>query len=445
VAEQFWTQQANFETLWIGIFKMARFIITGGKKLKGKITPAGNKNAALPMLVAALLTDETVELNNFPIIDDCLNMLRILEELGVDVQLENKTVKLRANKIKKREISRELCDKLRGSILLAGPMVARAGKLKLFPPGGDVIGRRRIDTHIEGLSAIGVDFCSGKHYTFSRKGVLKGNKIWLDEASVTATENIMMAATLAEDETTIFNAACEPHVRNLGELLIAMGADISGLGTNKLLIRGAKKLHGTSHNIMPDHIEAGSFLAAAAATSGEIELEVAGEDFIPIIKVLRRVGMDITLDEHKIAIAQNKKMKILNDFGNAMLKVEDGAWPNFPSDLMSVAIVASTQAYGNVLFFEKMFESRMYFVDRLIDMGARIVQCDPHRIVVDGPSKLHAVPLSSPDIRAGMAMIIAALCAKGTTIINNANVIDRGYEKIDEKLRSLGAAIEREE
>ncbi len=424
---------------------MAKFIIKGQKKLKGNIVPAGNKNAALPMLAASLLTDQTVVLHNLPLIDDCLNMLKILEELGADVQIEDRTVSIRAGKIKKREVSRALCDKLRGSILLAGPMAAKFGKVRLFPPGGDVIGRRRIDTHIEGLAALGIHFSCGNNYVFYRKSPLKGCEIWLDEASVTATENIIMAATLAEGETTVVNAACEPHIRNLGELLIKMGADITGLGTNKIFIRGVKELHGATCEIMPDHIEAGSFIAAAASTYGELELDVSGKDFIPIIKVFRRIGMNIISSQDKILIAQNKKMRIVNDFGNAMLKIEDGPWPNFPSDLMSVSIVAATQAYGSVLFFEKMFESRMYFVDRLIDMGARIVQCDPHRIVVNGPAKLHAVPLSSPDIRAGMAMVIAALCARGTTIINNAQVIDRGYEKIDEKLQQLGADIIRED
>ncbi len=323
---------------------------------------------------------------------------------------------------------------MRASILLAGPLAARHGRAVLPPPGGDVIGRRRLDTHIEGLRALGITVEGGDSFTFRRRE-LKAADLLLDEASVTATENILMAAVLAPGTTTLFNAACEPHVQDLGELLVRMGARIEGLGTNRLLVHGVARLHGATHTLGPDYIELGSYLAAAAVTRGTLQVTGVGADF-GAARVLQR-----TFD--KLGLGGGRGLRVRKDLGAAVPKIEDGAWPAFPSDLMSVAIVVATQARGSVLFFEKMFESRMYFVDRLIEMGALIVQCDPHRVVVQGPARLHGIHMSSPDIRAGMAMVLAALCARGTSVIENAQMIDRGYEAVDERLRALGAHIER--
>ncbi|MBU0713982.1 MAG: UDP-N-acetylglucosamine 1-carboxyvinyltransferase [Verrucomicrobia bacterium] len=423
---------------------MARFIINGRRKIGGVFQPAGNKNAVLPMLAACLLTDEELELRNVPRIEDVVTMLAILAELGVSVNQKERTVRLCARGIRKRRLNRELCHKVRSSILFAGPMVARHGRVVIYPPGGDVIGRRRLDTHLLGLRALGIEITGGEHFTFRRQ-TLGGADILLDEASVTATENILMAAVLAPGATTLFNAACEPHVQDLGCLLMKMGARITGLGTNRVGVEGVESLHGAVHDVAPDHIEIGSFLAAAAVTNGDLAIvPVSRHDMAPILRPFQTLGMALTLDEGGLKLVSRRRPRVHSELGLAVPKLEDGPWPNFPSDLMSVAIVAGTQAQGTVLFFEKMFESRMYFVDRLIDMGARLVQCDPHRVVVIGPSSLHAIPVYSPDIRAGMALLIAALCAKGTSVINNAEVIDRGYERVEERLRALGADIVRE-
>ena len=424
---------------------MSRFVIQGCRRLSGVYTPGGNKNAVLPMLAACTLTDEILTLENVPLIADVSIMLEILEHLGVSVELKDHTVKLCAKGLRRSRLSPELCCRVRSSILFAGPLTARVGRATLSPPGGDVIGRRRLDTHFDGLRALGIDISGGRHYTFRRKA-LKGADILLDEASVTATENVLMAATLAQGRTTIMNAACEPHVQDLCRMLIAMGAQIGGIGTNCLQIDGVERLHGACHRIQPDHTEIGSFIAAAAVTGGELTIEgTAGADLRPVANTFRKLGVRWSAEGATLRLPARLKLRVSHDYGLAVPKIEDGTWPAFPSDLMSVAIVMATQASGTVLFFEKMFESRMYFVDRLIDMGARIVQCDPHRVLVTGPSRLHRQHLASPDIRAGMALLVAALCAKGESVIDNAQCIDRGYEQVDEKLRRLGAEIVREE
>lgn len=423
---------------------MARFIIRGGRRITGEFRPVGNKNAILPMLAACLLTDEVVELHNIPLIEDVVSMLAILSDIGVSVEQKGRTLKLCAGRLRKQRLNRALCSQVRSSILFAGPLAARHGNAILYPPGGDVIGRRRLETHFLGLAALGIEVSGTDHFTF-RKKKLRGASVLLDEASVTATENVLMASTLAEGVTTIYNAACEPHVQDLGALLIKMGATISGLGTNRVLVKGVQNLRGAVHTVSPDYIEIGSFLAAAAATEGELAVHGVNPDHLgPILRSFETLGMSFRLTGGDLHLLPRRKLKVRTEFGSSVPKIEDGPWPNFPSDLMSVAIVVGTQSQGTVLFFEKMFESRMYFVDRLIDMGAKIVQCDPHRVVVIGPEHLHAQPVASPDIRAGMAMLIAALSAKGTSVIDNAQVIDRGYERIEKRLAKLGADIERE-
>lgn len=424
---------------------MSRFVIHGGKRLSGTIVPAGNKNAVLPMLAACVLTEEPVTLKNIPLIDDVRTMLDLLAGLGVEVSIKDHDVTLCAKGVRRSKLDAELCRKVRSSILLAGPLTARLGRLTLPPPGGDVIGRRRLDTHFLGLQALGIEVEGGQHFAFRRKK-LEGAAMVLDEASVTATENILMAATLAKGETTIFNAACEPHVSDLARLLNQMGAQISGIGTNRLIIEGVESLHGAIYTVQPDAIEIGSFVAAAAATGGEIKIPgVEPETMMIIGKTFQKLGIKFQIEGTTLTVPARKSMRIVRDFGAHIPKIEDGPWPMFPSDLMSVLLVAATQATGTILFFEKMFESRMYFVDHLSGMGAGIVVCDPHRVLVTGPSRLHGMSLASPDIRAGMALLIAALCAKGESVIQNAQTIDRGYERIEERLRSLGADIVREE
>lgn len=425
---------------------MSRFIIHGGHPLKGECTPLGNKNAVLPMLAACVLTDQPVILRNVPWIEDVRVMLELLESLGVTVKARGRTVHLHAASLHKRTLSAALCRRARGSILLAGPLAARHGGATLHPPGGDVIGRRRVDTHFAGLEALGINVRAGRSYTLIRRR-LAGADILLDEASVTATENIMMAAVLAPGRTTLYNAACEPHVQDLGALLTKMGARIEGLGCNRMIIRGVQSLRGAEHRVQPDHIEAGSFAAAATVTGGQLRVRRGPDnDTLRVVeRSFLRIGAPWTARQRSLTVNRSGPMHIVSDVGFAIPKIEDGPWPMFPSDLMSVAIVLATQANGSVLFFEKMFESRMYFVDQLIAMGARIVQCDPHRVVVSGPGRLHGSHMATPDIRAGMALLIAALCAKGKSVIENADIIDRGYERVDDRLRALGADIVREQ
>ncbi|MDD4868933.1 MAG: UDP-N-acetylglucosamine 1-carboxyvinyltransferase [Kiritimatiellae bacterium] len=422
---------------------MARFIIRGGKRLSGFHKSPGNKNAVLPMLAACVLTDKPITLRNIPLIDDVRTMLAILDDLGVTVDLTGHSVTLCAKGLRKSKLNAELCRKVRSSLLFAGPMTARLGHVTLSPPGGDIIGRRRIDTHLDGLKSLGIQVKGNSQFVFSCRK-LGGSSILLDEASVTATENILMAAVLAKGKTSIFNAACEPHIQDLCIMLNNMGAQITGVGTNFLKINGVESLRGISHTVGPDYIDMASFITAAAVTGGDLKIEDPSKDHLQIVsRTFGKLGINWHYGKNFLHLKSNQRFRVQNDFASAIPKIEDGVWPNFPSDLMSVAIVLATQARGTVLFFEKMFESRMYFVDRLIEMGAQIVQCDPHRVVVAGGAKLHGIHLSSPDIRAGMALLIAALCARGESIVDNAQTIDRGYEQVDHKLRRLGADIER--
>lgn len=427
---------------------MSSFIIEGMRPIGGEFVPMGNKNAALPMLAASLLTDQPLRLSNIPAIDDVAVMLAILEEMGVTVQREADRVLLDASGLKKTDPPRELSSRVRASIVLAGPLAARHGSAKVYAPGGDAIGRRRVDTHFAGLRALGIRVeLDEKQSSFDlTRDELHGAHMVLDEASVTATENIVMAASISPGETSIYNAACEPHVQDLCRLLTKMGADIGGIGTNMLHIRGVDALSGVEHRVSPDYVEAGSFLAAAAATGGELRVPLAGlEGSLDIIsRPFRKLGIECRTSGGRLELAPDQELNVRSDIGESIPKIEDGVWPAFPSDLMSVALVLATQASGTVLFFEKLFESRMYFVDRLIEMGARIVQCDPHRVVVNGPARLYGTRQTSPDIRAGMALVIAALCAEGRSVIENAQMIDRGYARIDERLRALGAEIARD-
>ena len=423
---------------------MASFIINGGREIGGVFRPRGNKNAVLPMLAACVLTDQPVVLRGVPLINDVEVMLRLLERIGVAVELDGHTVTLRAGGLRTTELDRELCARVRTSILLAGPLTARHGSATIYPPGGDVIGRRRLDTHLYGLRSLGTEIAIDDAYRFRAEG-LRAWKMVFDEASVTATENILMAATLAEGVSTIYNAACEPHVQDLARLLNKMGAKISGIGTNMLTIEGVRALGGAEHEVQPDYIEVGSYIAASVATGGSLEIPDAGEP--QTLQVLQRafskLGVDWTRDGRSITVPAQPEREIRPDVGNPTPKIEDGIWPAFPSDLMSVCIVLATQTRGTALFFEKMFESRMYFADHLMGMGANIIPCDPHRVVVIGPTRLRGGTLPSPDIRAGMAMLIAACCAEGRSTIRNAGVIDRGYEAIEQRLAALGADIER--
>jgi UDP-N-acetylglucosamine 1-carboxyvinyltransferase len=424
---------------------MAKFIINGGNDIGGKFAPRGNKNAVLPMLAASVLTDQPVTLSNVPDIQDVRVMLELLQTLGVSVEKTADGVLLCAAGLKTTALNEDLCRHVRASILLAGPLAAKHGSATVHAPGGDVIGRRRLDTHFYGLRALGINISDTVPYEFKRVKLQASNLV-LDEASVTATENILMAAVLAEGETTIFNAACEPHVQDLANLLVKMGADISGIGTNLLRIRGVKTLGGAEHTVQPDYIETGSFLTAAAVTGGSLTIENPGDSLTLNVlqKGFEKLNVKWRVENGTLFQALEKNRAIRPDLGNFTPKIEDGIWPAFPSDLMSVMIVLATQTQGQMLFFEKLFESRMYFVDNLMAMGANIIQCDPHRVVVSGKSQLHGARLSSPDIRAGMAMLIAACCADGQSIIDNAHVIDRGYEAIDERLRALGADVVRE-
>ncbi|MFU8779448.1 MAG: UDP-N-acetylglucosamine 1-carboxyvinyltransferase [Kiritimatiellia bacterium] len=424
---------------------MSEFIIRGGRVVHGVHRSPGNKNAALPMLAACLLTDEVVTLRNLPAIRDVETMLAILEGLGVQISRKGHQVALCSKGIRKRVPDPALCRKVRTSLLFAGPMAARHGKAVIARPGGDSIGRRRFDTHLDGLRQLGIEIGrnAAGSCTFTRTQLAAAD-ILLDEASVTATENIIMAAVLAPGTSTIFNAACEPHVQDLCRMLNAMGASIEGVGTNRLMIQGVELLHGVNHRIASDTIEAASFVAAAILTGGELTVEnIAPADFMVIDKHWAKLGVQWNLQDTRLYVPPNQKLAVQNDFGAAIPKIEDGPWPNFPSDLLGVTLVLATQAHGTLLLFEKMFESRMYFVDRMIDMGARIVQCDPHRVVVSGPAHLQATRLHSPDIRAGISLLLAALCAKGESRIGNADMIDRGYENVDRKLRHLGADIRR--
>jgi UDP-N-acetylglucosamine 1-carboxyvinyltransferase len=421
-----------------------RFLVRGGNPLAGRIVASGNKNAALPLLAASLLTDQPVTFANVPRVDDVLVMIEVLASLGVGVSWDAEhQVTLCAAHVDPDALDRALARRIRGSLLLAGPLLARCGRAALPPPGGDVIGRRRIDTHVLGLQGLGATFEVRDGYAFSARQLI-GGEVFLDEPSVTATENILMAAARARGPTTLINAASEPHVQDLCYLLTAMGCEISGVGTNVLCIRGADSLSGARVTVGPDTIEVGSLIACAALTGGTLDIAGArARDLRATANAFARIGIRFQLHGDVVHVPAEQSLCVGTDVGGAIPKIEDAPWPGFPADLTSIAVVAATQAQGTVLVHEKLFESRLFFTDRLAAMGARLILCDPHRVVVTGRSPLVAQELSSPDIRAGMALLIATLCAKGQSVIHNIGQIDRGYENIAGRLRALGADIER--
>ena len=425
---------------------MDELVIDGGVPLSGVVTASGNKNAAFPLIAASVLTDQPVTLRNVPDISDVRAMLQIMEGLGVEVdQPDPHTVTLHARKLRSTAPDPALLRRIRGALVLMGPLLARAGEARFGSSGGDQIGRRRIDTHVLGLQALGATVEDDADVVL-RAGRLRGQDILLDEASVTATENIVAAATLAEGTTVIRNAASEPHVQDLCHLMVAMGARIDGIGSNVLTVHGVPALGGAEFTLGADFMEVGSFLALAAVTGGEIEIQRAGVEHMRMaLLVFRRLGVVAEVHGQSLRVPGGQSLAVTSDLGNAIPRIDDGPWPAFPADLMSVALVTATQAAGTVLFHEKMYESRLYFVDRLIGMGARIVLCDPHRALIHGGTRLRGEPqgIPSPDIRAGMALVIAALCADGRTVIRSVEQIDRGYEDIDTRLLALGARIKR--
>ncbi|MEW6502933.1 MAG: UDP-N-acetylglucosamine 1-carboxyvinyltransferase [Chloroflexota bacterium] len=423
---------------------MEKFIIEGGHPLYGEVTPAGNKNAALPLLAACLLTDEPVILRNIPDILDVRTMRALLESLGVEIKpLDTHTWQIQAKTIRPADLDPDLTRKIRASILLAGPMTARMGELRLPPPGGDVIGRRRVDTHILALTRLGAKVTYDRYFYFSASG-LTGADILLDEASVTATENAIMACVTAKGKSIIRNAASEPHIQELCHFLNVLGAKIENIGSNTLHITGVEKLHGGEFTIGPDYLEVVSFIGAAAVTRGEIWIRNAGNQYLDMIRlVFGRLGVHWETSGDDIFVPSKQKLIIEPDLGNAIPEISVMPWPSFPTDLMSIALVVATQSKGTVLFHDWMYPSRMFFTDKLVGMGAQIVLCDPHRCIVQGPTELFGEKMESPDIRAGMALVLAALSARGTSVIRNIGQIDRGYEKVDQKLASLGAKIQR--
>ena len=427
---------------------MPAFLIEGGYPLKGEVTPSGNKNAALPLLAACLLTDEPVVLHNVPQIGDVHVMRQLLESMGVKIDdLNPHTWRVHAQDIRDCDLDPDLARQIRASILIAGPMLGRMGGVDLPPPGGDVIGRRRVDTHIMALKRLGAEVKYGeKEFSIRAPQGLSGTKILLDEASVTATENAIMAAVLAPGESMILNAASEPHVQELCIFLNRLGANIENIGSNALKISGVEKLHGGEHTIGPDYLEVMSLIGAAVITGGEITIRDAAPDYLAMARlVFNKLGVNWEIDGQDIFVPADQKMKVEFDIGERIPQISVMPWPAFPTDLMSIAIVVATQCSGTVLFHDWMYETRMFFIDKLVSMGANIILCDPHRSIVQGPSQLFGEPLESPDIRAGLALTLAALTAKGTSRIRNIGQIDRGYERIDEKLQSLGAHIQRQE
>jgi len=421
------------------------FVIEGGVPLRGSVKPAGNKNAALPILAACLLTADPVTLDNVPRIRDVEAMIELLCDIGADVEwLGPNQLRVWAAEITKTALDAELCTRIRASILFAGPLIARCGSADIPPPGGDVIGRRRVDTHLMAFAALGADVHANRSYRLRAPSGLRGADLYLDEASVTGTENAVMAAVLAHGTTTISNAACEPHVQDLCRLLNAMGARIEGVGSNVLTIHGVEALGGCTHRVSADHIEVASFIGLAAVTGGEILIEDAAVEHLRSIRhTFSRLGVAIEIEGDAVRVPPGQELRIVDDVHAQIPKIEDGPWPMFPADLTSIAVAVATQATGTVLIFEKMFENRLIFTDKLVSMGARIILCDPHRVVVTGPARLYGERMASPDIRAGMAMLIGSLCAEGESRIGNVSEIDRGYERIDERLRALGARIER--
>ncbi len=426
---------------------MEKFVIDGGTALSGTIVPAGNKNGALPILAASVLTEDEVVVRNVPKIKDVGAMLAILETLGVRVTwLSDHEVALCAADLSAEEavIDRELSERIRASFLLAGPLLARFGRVRMPPPGGDVIGRRRLDPHLDAFASLGATFEHGRDIDLRAPGGLRAGDVFMDEPSVMATENALLAAARTPGSTVIGNAASEPHVQDLARMLVKMGADIQGIGSNVLTVNGSDELHGCDHTIGPDHIEIGSFMALAGVTGGELRIrDTIPNDLRMIRLVFDRLGLRSELDGVDVIVPGGQDLVIARDVGEHKIKVQDGPWPAFPADLTSIAVALATQCSGSALIHEWMFENRMIFTDKLVLMGADITMCDPHRAIVTGPSRLSGERLESPDIRAGMAMLIAALCADGRSEIGNIRQIDRGYERIDERLRDLGARIER--
>ena len=423
---------------------MEKFVIEGGVPLNGEVTPAGNKNAALPLLAACLLTDQPIILRNVPQIKDVSIMRKLIESLGAQVEdLDATSWRITARDIQPADLNPDLCRRIRASILIAGPMAARFGEFKLPPPGGDVIGRRRLDTHILALRALGVDVKYERGFTFQSDG-LRGADFLMDEASVTATENAIMAAVTAKGDSIIHNAASEPHVQELCHFLNILGAQIEDIGSNTLHIHGVPKLHGGEYTIGPDYIEVISFVGAAAVTHGNVCIKNAGAKNLKMINhIFDRMGVRWEVENDDLVISSDQELKIMPDLDGAIPEIKTNVWPAFPTDLISIAITVATQASGSIMFHDWMFSGRMYFTDKLVGMGAKIILCDPYRCLIQGPNQLYGENLESPDIRAGMSMLLAALAAKGQSTIRNIGQIERGYHDVDGKLRALGARIDR--
>ncbi len=421
-----------------------QYIVEGGHRLRGAIEPSGNKNAALPIIAAALLTEHPVTLDNVPRIRDTETLVELVRSVGASAEWRGRNrLAIHASEVRAADLDPELCVRIRASILLAGPLLARCGQVTLPPPGGDVIGRRRLDTHFLALEQLGVSVVANGQLAF-KTSQLNGADVFLDEPSVTATENALMAAVAARGTTYLRNAASEPHVQDLAHFLTALGARIEGIGTNTMTVHGQAALGAAGYAIQPDHIEVGSLIGLAAVTRSSLRIVRAGVEHLRSVRMgFERLGIVCEVAGEDLVVPSDQTLKIKDDVGGHVPKLEDQPWPAFPADLMSIAVVTASQCDGVILMFEKMFESRMFFVDKLIAMGARIVLCDPHRAIVAGPSRLRAAAMISPDIRAGMAMLLAAVCAEGTSTINNADQIERGYERIDERLNALGAKITR--
>lgn len=423
---------------------MEKFIIEGGAPLNGEVTPAGNKNAALPLVAACLLTKESVILHNVPYIQDVLVMRKLIESLGAQVEeLGIGSWRITAADVRPADLNPDLCRRIRASILVAGPMAARVEEFKLPPPGGDVIGRRRLDTHILALRALGVDVQYERGFTFRSQG-LRGADFLMDEASVTATENAIMAAVMAQGDTVIRNAASEPHVQELCHFLNTLGARIEEISSNTLHIHGVTSLHGGEYTIGPDYLEVLSYVGAAAVTHGSIRIKNAGVDNLHMIgHVFERLGVTWNVDGDDLIVPSDQSLEIIPDMDGAIPEIKTNVWPAFPTDLISIAITVATQAKGSIMFHDWMFSGRMYFTDKLVGMGAKIILCDPYRCLIQGPNQLYGENLESPDIRAGMSMLLAALAAKGKSTVRNIRQIERGYQDVDKKLAALGARIER--
>ncbi|MCI0553612.1 MAG: UDP-N-acetylglucosamine 1-carboxyvinyltransferase [Anaerolineae bacterium] len=421
---------------------MEKFVIEGGVPINGEVTPAGNKNAALPLLAACLLTQDPIILRNIPQIKDVSVMRDLIESLGANIEaLDATSWRITARDLRPADLNPDLCRHIRASILIAGPMAARVGEFKLPSPGGDVIGRRRLDTHILALRALGADVIYDRGFSFQADG-LRGADFLMDEASVTATENAIMAAVTAKGDSVIHNAASEPHVQELCHFLNLLGAQIEDIGSNTLHIHGVPKLHGGEFTIGPDYIEVISFVGAAAVTRGSVRIKNAGAKNLKMIHhIFERMGVTWQVEGDDLIVPAEQELKITPDLDGAIPEIKTNVWPAFPTDLMSIAITVATQASGSIMFHDWMFSGRMYFTDKLVGMGAKIILCDPYRCLIQGPNQLYGENLESPDIRAGMSMLLAALAAKGQSTIRNIGQIERGYQDVDIKLRALGANI----